>query len=82
MIGKYSHYPSSFCHGQVDLIEGLGLTSNHVNQVISEIKRTSNVNLDAEPTKFTTPHDFVVWVQNPPSEFFNDVVSAAKNQDS
>ena len=70
VIGKYSHYPSSFCHGQVDLVEGLGLTSNHVHQVISEIKRTSDVNLDAEPAKFTTPHDFVVWVQNPPSEFF------------
>ena len=82
VIGKYSHYPSSFCHGQVDLVEGLGLTSNHVHQVISEIKRTSDVNLDAEPAKFTTPHDFVVWVQNPPSEFFNDAVSRTQSYEN
>ena len=82
VIGKYSHYPSSFCHGQVDLIEDLGLTSNHVHQVISEIKRTSDVNLDAEPAKFTTPHDFVVWVQNPPSEFFNDAVSRTQSYEN
>ena len=74
VIGKYSHYPSSFCHGQVDLVEGLGLNSNDVKQVISEIKRTSDVNMDAEPASFKTPHDFVTWVQHPPSEFFNDVI--------
>ena len=66
-IAKFSGYPASFCHGNVALMQGLGLTAGQVQQVVAMIAAEAETDPDYNGASATTAGDLNRWVRRPPS---------------
>ncbi len=68
-IAKFSGYPASFCHGNVALVEGLGLTSAQVQQVVSTIAAEADTDPEYDGSSASTAGDLNRWVRSPPTSW-------------
>ncbi|MGB1679055.1 MAG: beta-ketoacyl synthase N-terminal-like domain-containing protein [Poseidonia sp.] len=66
-VAKFSGYPASFCHGNVALVEGLGLTSAQVQQVVATIASESTTDPEFDGASAVTAGDLTRWVREPPA---------------
>ncbi len=65
-IARYSGYPASFCHGNVALVEGLGLTAQQVKSVVSTIASEAEIDPEFDGHAAITAGDLNRWVRAPP----------------
>ena len=68
-IARYSGYPASFCHGHVTLVEGLGLTAQQVQSVVSTIASEAEVDPEFDGSAAVTAGDLNRWVRTPPTSW-------------
>ena len=68
-IARFSGYPASFCHGHVALVEGLGLTSSEVQNVVATIASEADVDPEFDGRASITAGDLARWVRRPPASW-------------
>ena len=66
-IAVFSGYPASFCHGNVHLQSGLGLTPANVQSVIATLRSEASVDASVDPNAAVTADDLVRWVKHVPA---------------
>ncbi len=69
VIGRYSPYPDSFCHGVVDLREGLKLSDQSIASVISTLKNEAKTDPGFDVSSAKTAGDLHRWVLSPPASY-------------
>ncbi|MDP6199220.1 MAG: beta-ketoacyl synthase N-terminal-like domain-containing protein, partial [Candidatus Poseidonia sp.] len=68
-IAKFSGYPASFCHGQVSLINGLGLSPSDVQRVVATIASEAQTDPEFDAASATSAGELVRWVRVPPASW-------------
>jgi acyl transferase domain-containing protein/acyl carrier protein len=66
-IAVFSGYPASFCHGNVHLQSGLGLSPANVQSVIATLRSEATVDASVDPNAAVTADDLVRWVKQAPT---------------
>ncbi len=69
VIGRYSPYPDSFCHGVVDLREGLKLSEQSISAIISKLKSEATTDSEFDISAAKTAGDLHRWVISPPASY-------------
>ena len=65
-ISAFSGYPASFCHGHVELVDGLGLTPAQVQQVAATLASEAETDPEVDGFSAVTAGDLARWVRRPP----------------
>ena len=68
-IARYSGYPAAFCHGNVSLVDGLGLTPQEVQSVVSTLAAEAQVDAEFDGSSAITAGDLNRWVREPPASW-------------
>ena len=68
-IARHSGYPASFCHGNVSLTAGLGLSAQQVHSVAATIASEAATDPEFDGFSATTAGDLERWVKTPPSSW-------------
>ena len=66
-IARYSNYPAAFCHGNVSLVDGLGLSAHEVQSVVATIAAEARVDPEFDGSSAVTAGDLNRWVREPPT---------------
>ncbi len=68
-IAAFSGYPAAFCHGHVELVNGLGLTPSQVHQVAATLASEAQTDPGVDGFSAVTAGDFARWVRRPPASW-------------
>ena len=66
-IAQHCGYPAMFCQGMVNLRQGLGLTDQSIQSIISTIASEAQTDAEVDVQSATTAADIERWVSQPPS---------------